>query len=334
MANNINWGKIYESTYWGNTDNNISWGKAYADLAGVVPALVSEFVSRVEADGGSVESTECMSTDLTFLVNNPEPVDFTGLLNDYSGAAAAYSLRLLDNTYSGSAVRVRRASDNTEQDIAFVNNELDTASLESFAGSGDAFVTTWYDQSGNGNDAANATAAEQPKIVSSGSTILENGKAALSFTNRPYLVSAFSSSISTTSASIVFNGPTGDFLFDDNNDVNKNSLYLINASTIRLFGGEGSPNSFLHSISPNTWGDQHLMSFVSDVSNSKLGIDGLFTSGNLGASTTMSGVTLGSAATGLIPLNGTMQEVIIYGSNQSTNLSGIETNINDFYSIY
>ena len=41
MANTINWGKIYESTYWGNTDNNISWGKAYADLAGVVPALVS-----------------------------------------------------------------------------------------------------------------------------------------------------------------------------------------------------------------------------------------------------------------------------------------------------
>ena len=34
MANNINWGKIYESTWWGNTDNNISWGKSYADLAG------------------------------------------------------------------------------------------------------------------------------------------------------------------------------------------------------------------------------------------------------------------------------------------------------------
>ena len=36
MANNINWGKIYESTAWGSgvTDNNISWGKSYADLAG------------------------------------------------------------------------------------------------------------------------------------------------------------------------------------------------------------------------------------------------------------------------------------------------------------
>ena len=71
MANNINWGKIYESTYWGNTDNNIGWGSVYAYLAGVVPALVSEFVSRVAADGGSVESTECLSTDLDFLTTNP-----------------------------------------------------------------------------------------------------------------------------------------------------------------------------------------------------------------------------------------------------------------------
>ena len=36
MANNINWGKIYESTAWGSgVDNNtINWGKSYADLAG------------------------------------------------------------------------------------------------------------------------------------------------------------------------------------------------------------------------------------------------------------------------------------------------------------
>ena len=36
MSNNINWGKIYESTAWGSgvSDNSISWGKSYADLAG------------------------------------------------------------------------------------------------------------------------------------------------------------------------------------------------------------------------------------------------------------------------------------------------------------
>ena len=63
----------------------------------------------------------------------------TPLLDTYSGAAAAYSLRLLDSTYTGSAIRVRRSSDNTEQDIGFnVFGELDTVSLLAFAGTGDA----------------------------------------------------------------------------------------------------------------------------------------------------------------------------------------------------
>ena len=57
---------------------------------------------------------------------------FTGLLDTYPGATVAYSLRLLKSDYSGNAVKVRRASDNAEQDIGFVNNELDTASLETF----------------------------------------------------------------------------------------------------------------------------------------------------------------------------------------------------------
>ena len=171
---------------------------------GIWAKYVNDFKARVIADGGTMESPSCAKTDVKFLVQNPEPVAFTGLLNDYSGAAAAYSLRLLDNTYTGDAIVVRRASDNTTQSIGFVNNELDTATLESFCSGTDGFVTTWYDQSGSGNDAAQANASKQPKIVSSGSTILEGGKAALSFTNSPYLFSAFSSPISTTTASIVF----------------------------------------------------------------------------------------------------------------------------------
>jgi len=46
-------------------------------------------------------------------------VGFVGLLDTYPDAAAAYSLRKLRADYSGSAVRVRRSSDNTEQDIGF-----------------------------------------------------------------------------------------------------------------------------------------------------------------------------------------------------------------------
>jgi hypothetical protein len=59
---------------------------------------------------------------------------FSFLLNEYPNASAAYSLRKVDSAYAGSAIKVRRSSDNTEQDIGFVNNQLDTSSLTTFVG--------------------------------------------------------------------------------------------------------------------------------------------------------------------------------------------------------
>ncbi len=72
MSDLEGYGKIYDTTYWGvGRDNNISWGIVYANLGSIAPQLVSAFKTKVEADGGSVESTECLSTDLTFLTTNP-----------------------------------------------------------------------------------------------------------------------------------------------------------------------------------------------------------------------------------------------------------------------
>ena len=101
----------------------------------------------------------------------------TILLDAYTGAAAAYSLRKLNSSYTGSAIRVRRSSDNTEQNIGFSSNGvLDTTALLSFVGVGNGFVTTWYDQSGNGKNALQTTASNQPFIVSAGSIYTLNGK--------------------------------------------------------------------------------------------------------------------------------------------------------------
>jgi hypothetical protein len=41
---------------------------------------------------------------------------------------------------------------------------------------GDGFITTWYDQSGNARNATQATASNQPQIVSAGAVLLQNGK--------------------------------------------------------------------------------------------------------------------------------------------------------------
>ena len=103
------------------------------------------------------------------------------LLDTYSGASVGYSLRKLSSTYLGNCIRVRRSSDNAEQDIGFVSNVLDTTSLLTFVGAGNGFVTTWYDQSSLGRNAIQTTASNQPIIATSGVVNTLNGKSAIRF---------------------------------------------------------------------------------------------------------------------------------------------------------
>lgn len=106
------------------------------------------------------------------------------LLDAYPNAAAAYSLRKLRTAYTGSAIRVRRASDNTEQNIGFTAlGGLDTSALTSFCSGTNGFVTTWYDQSGNGRNATQTNAVDQPVIVSGGSVLTLNSKPSVLFSS-------------------------------------------------------------------------------------------------------------------------------------------------------
>ena len=56
MANNINFGKIYDSTWWGVgvTSNNINWGKSYLDLAG---GGDERFIISVKTDNAGTSAT-------------------------------------------------------------------------------------------------------------------------------------------------------------------------------------------------------------------------------------------------------------------------------------
>jgi hypothetical protein len=108
-------------------------------------------------------------------------VSILPLLDTYTGAVGAYSTYKLRTLYVGSAIRVRRSSDNAEQNIGFVGNDLDTASLLSFVGANNGFVTTIYDQSGNGYNFTQTTADYQPSIVLSGTLNTKNGKPTIIF---------------------------------------------------------------------------------------------------------------------------------------------------------
>jgi hypothetical protein len=89
-----------------------------------------------------------------------------------STARGLYSLQRLYGNYTGPTIKVRR-TDNVEADF-FCTSNLDvgecttynfTTTLVQWLGPAEGFVTTWYDQSGNGRHGTQTTAASQPKII-------------------------------------------------------------------------------------------------------------------------------------------------------------------------
>jgi hypothetical protein len=115
------------------------------------------------------------------------PESFQGILDLYpTDAVAGYSIsRRLTKNYSGALIRVRRASDNIEQDIGFnSNNELDTASIISFCGASSGFVARVYPQLTTTNPnysvytqyLGNINGSSQPEIYNGSSVLTRNGR--------------------------------------------------------------------------------------------------------------------------------------------------------------
>jgi len=107
--------------------------------------------------------------------NGTAPAQGSYLLDTYP-AAVAWSLRKLSGGYTGAAIRVRRSSDDVEQDIGFNGNDLDEAALLNFVGAGNGLVTTIYDQAGAGLNFTQTDPTKQGRIVNSGSLNTLNGK--------------------------------------------------------------------------------------------------------------------------------------------------------------
>lgn len=107
----------------------------------------------------------------SFFADQSTEFGFIPLLDEYSNSTAAYALRKMKKDATAS-IRVRRSSDDAEQDIGFAANNLDTTSLASFLGATDGFIVTWYDQSGNGKNATQSTKAYQAKVYDSSTGVL------------------------------------------------------------------------------------------------------------------------------------------------------------------
>jgi hypothetical protein len=266
-------------------------------------------------------------------------------------------LRRLSGTYSGKAIRVRR-TDLQESDIGFTAlGELDTTALLAFTGTGalnNGFVTTWYDQSGNGYNATQTTALNQPQIVSSGSIIFDNQKPSLIFNG----TSSFLSANSVASFLSGDDKPYSWFInttFNQNTSITRQTVSMTsNLTNTPLYnflrqianGGLQSLQAFLRAdnnqnsatiitnITINTNYLQTIISTGTTANYYQNNINVKTVNYNLNSITVNLfdiGARLNTASE---PFSGFLKEIILYPSSQSSNRTGIETNINDFYSIY
>jgi hypothetical protein len=64
---------------------------------------------------------------------------------------------------------------NVPETVAAIG-ELDAEALLNFVGNGNGFITILHDKSGNGHNAAQTTPLSQPRIVSNGAIVTENGR--------------------------------------------------------------------------------------------------------------------------------------------------------------
>jgi hypothetical protein len=284
---------------------------------------------------------------------------FVGFLDLYPSAAAAYSLRKLRTAYTGSAIEVRRTNLDVA-DIGFTSTgELDTAALLAFTGTGaldNGFVTKWYDQSGNARDATQSTALNQPQIVSSGSAILDNGKPAALFNgSSDYLITANYNFVATNKiyTAVVANSETNNatrltFALSDNSTYRSFAASYFQGTG--LFAAQFSTNNTAiqtNAFSLYSINQQYLLETLFDTNQaSESNRISIYANNNLLSFSTITNnlrgnifannkpLSIGADGLGNFRMQGKIQEIIFYSFDQTTNRSGIQTNINDFYSIY
>jgi hypothetical protein len=259
------------------------------------------------------------------------------LLDTYTGAAAAYSVRLLDKDYTGNCMRIREDSGDTETDIGFDSNgDLDTASIASHCGTANGYVVTWYDQSGNSNNATQSTAGSQPQIYNGTAVLTENGKPAVEFGNDLTDLTNFitPSTVSTYSvAGVARPDANDDGILNFTDGVEILSWHYGRTAgqlTVRTYDGVSISDASGSATISNQFLGFSTHNF--DTPQSTLFINGNSTSGTATGRAYFDS-TIGGGA-GSRNLDGILQEIIIWASDQSSNRTGIESDINGYFSIY
>lgn len=299
-------------------------------------------------------------------IQPPPPGDY--LLDTTGAAFSAWSVaRRLSSTYLGSIIRVRRVSDNTQLDIGYDGQLLDTVSLLTFCAGTDGYVHTIYDQSGNGRNLVQTVQGQQSLIVSGGALILRNLRPAMQSNG----TSHYDVPASTALYNFLHNGGLSTSAGCVEVTVNTQSVIAATSGIVTGSFGYGMfmtdiPNSSLNQalgihISRNAnpfacnnrsvadsflINTRHIVVDKSDADNATLSLRSSFTidGGAAVENNTENGVPSASNASGnftimraavnnvgFFNMTGFWQEYVVWNSHEDQ--AAIYTNMNEFYPV-
>ena len=254
-------------------------------------------------------------------------------------------------------------SDQTDNRTAIEANmgeHYSISGIPAFDNSVNGFVETWYDQSGNGNDLTQATASKQPTIVTSGAINTRNSQPIIKFiqANSTFLQIADSSMFPTGSSLAVtifhamhIDTSSGNRLgvFGHNgggNNASANKYRFGSQSSRRILVkfADASPTQVTLQSGSYTNDTDSILTYQFSLN----GGTASFQAFNNGSSVTdvsastadqsyspqADSIILGARSNADNFSDSEFFEVIAYGSDQLSNRSAIETNMNTHYSIF
>ncbi len=298
-------------------------------------------VNPSDATTPDTVTANCSTTKSAFIATNGDLYTITAA--DLTGSNVVFNNNNLIVKDSGSwgslndTTVTSLASVRLAWDAYIATNDED--SFEELNG----FVDTWYDQSGNGNDAEQPTADNQPKIVNDGSLVKDSDIAGLDFDGGDFLVassvSGLESPFSIFSTSVRdATGYTGSF----SKSTAANRYFGLQEATSTSVAAPRNSTSGV-SISASVSGvDRLSFALTTGETSTSVGAKGGtlanttddygsdFTSGS-GLDQLSIGVLRTVSPTGYF--NGRIRELIFYTSDQSANRSAVETNTANYYNI-
>lgn len=309
-------------------------------------------------------STEIQKAYLgsTLVFDNTTP---TSVL--YDDVSVIYSLRTpsMNTLWANAVLKIRRSSDNTTAFVFIDGTAIDdTITLSSFIstssnttpsattlttwiGANDGFVEEWIGITPNNTIDPNKTATQtittaQPQFISSGVIITKNGKPTIDFLSTTRYLNASANTdldsgntFSILSTSSNHNISLGAILNTTDTLNPKYVLYNDTSNTVFVIIRNQTTLATLKTASTESTLNQKLLTNITTSTN----LDGWYNNTSL-SSVAWSGIydnvifRIGAQKNLLNPLNGAIQEIIIFPSDKTADITDLHNDINTYYAIY